>query len=197
MTSGAKVITRILRAVVLAVWIAVIAIAVAYFLLSPDRFTASNLALSIKSFESEIWLVYLAMSAIRGFTLLPSTPLVLAGTILYPDQPWPVLAISLAGILISSSLIYFFSEALGFDDYFLRKKPRAVAAIRRRLEHPWGLAFVALWAFFPLVPTDAVCYVAGTTRMNFPKFISAVFVGELALCSIYVFTAGGILQWLA
>jgi uncharacterized membrane protein YdjX (TVP38/TMEM64 family) len=68
-----------------------------------------------------------------------------------------------------------------------------VEEIRKRLEHPFGLAFVALWAFFPLVPTDAVCYVAGTIRMHFLKFIIAVFVGELVLCSIYVFAAGRIL----
>jgi uncharacterized membrane protein YdjX (TVP38/TMEM64 family) len=94
----------------------------------------------------------------------------------------------MTGILISSSLIYFFSETLGFAEYFEHRNPAALVRIRRRLEHPSGLAFVALWAFFPLVPTDAVCYVAGTTKMSFPRFISAVFLGELVLCSIYVFT---------
>ena len=128
------------------------------------------------------------MSVLRGFTLLPSTPLVLAGTFLYPDQPWLVLATSMAGILISSSLIYFCSEALGFAEYFESKRPAAVARIRERLERPTGLIFVALWAFFPLVPTDAVCYVAGSTKMNFVKFIFAVFIGESVLCSIYIFT---------
>ena len=162
--------------------------AVALYLSHPTEFTATNIAAFIHSFETEILIVYLAISALRGFTLLPSTPLVLAGTLLYPDEPWLVLAISMSGILISSSLIYFCSEALGFTHYFETKKPAAVARIRRRLEHPWGLAFIALWAFFPLVPTDAVCYVAGSTKVNFRRFISAVFFGELVLSSIYVFT---------
>jgi len=137
------------------------------------------------------------MSVLRGFTLLPSTPLVLAGTFLYPNQPWLVLATALIGIVISSSLIYFFSETLGFADYLETKKPVAVHRIRHRLEQPTGLLFVCLWAFFPLVPTDAVCYVAGTTKMNFPKFILAVFTGELILCSIYVFSGGFVFRnWL-
>ena len=181
-------IAKITRLILLCLWAAVILTAVALYLSHPTEFTAANIAAFIHSFESEILVVYLAISALRGFTLLPSTPLVLAGTLLYPDEPWLVLAISMSGILISSILIYFCSEALGFAHFFETKKPVAVARIRRRLEHPWGLAFIALWAFFPLVPTDAVCYVAGSTKVNFRRFISAVFFGELVLSSIYVFT---------
>lgn len=192
--SGIATIAKLARLVLLLVWAAVITTAVIFYLSRPEEFTAANIAAFIRSFENEVLIVYLAVSAARGFTLLPSTPLVLAGTVLYPDQPWLVLTIAMAGILISSSLIYFCSEALGFSDYFENKKPAAVARIRHRLEHSYGLAFVALWAFFPLVPTDAVCYVAGTIKMNFTRFISAVFLGELVLCSIYIFSGGALLR---
>lgn len=184
---------RVLRISLILIWAAVILLAAVFYLSEPRRLNALEIALFIKTFETEIWLVYLAMSALRGFTLLPSTPLVLAGTLLYPDQPWLVLTISMTGILTSSSLIYFFSDALGFSRYFEQKKPETVAAVRRRLEQPAGLAFVALWAFFPLVPTDAVCYAAGTSRMHFGKFILAVIAGELVLCSIYIFTGSTLL----
>jgi len=187
MATSLTSIAKLARLVLLCVWAAVIIIAVAFYISDPTKFTAANIAAFIHSFENEILIAYLAISALRGFTLLPSTPLVLAGTLLYPNQPWLVLAISMAGIFISSSLIYFCSEALGFSDYFERKKPAAVVRIRRRLEHPLGLAFVAAWAFFPLVPTDAVCYVAGTTKVQFTKFIFAVLAGEIILCSLYVF----------
>lgn len=193
MTSGLATLAKSIRVTVLALWIGSIIVGVVFYLSNPTEFKPANIAAFIHSFESEIWFVYLAISALRGFTLLPSTPLVLAGTLLYPDQPILVLSISMAGILISSCLIYFGSEVLGFADFFETRKAASVERIRRRLEHPAGLVFVALWAFFPLVPTDAVCYVAGTTKMNFFKFISAVLVGELALCSIYVFAANSLL----
>jgi uncharacterized membrane protein YdjX (TVP38/TMEM64 family) len=183
-----------IRVVFLLLWAAVVVTAVAFYLSRPTDFTATNIALFVERFESQVLLVYLAMSALRGFTLLPSTPLVLAGTILFPGAPWLVLVVSIVGIVISSSLIYFCSEALGFSHYFETKKPLAVARIRRRLEHPYGLAFVAAWAFFPFVPTDAVCYVAGTAKMHFPRFITAVIAGELVLCSIYVFMASSLLS---
>ena len=197
MNAGLRTISRASRILLIVVWAVVAITALTLYISSPERFSAGNISAFVEGFETEIWLVYLGLSAIRGFTLLPSTPLVLAGTILFPGQPWLVLAISITGILVSSSLIYFGSEALGFHEYFEQRKPSAVAMIRRRLEHTWGLAFVAAWAFFPLVPTDAVCYVAGTIKMNFFKFILAIFVGELILCSFYVFTGGSVLRnWL-
>lgn len=182
---------QVIRYIVLFVWAAAVIGAIAAYVSNPSRFTAGSIAEFIISFHSEIWLVFLTVSILRGFTLLPSTPLVLAGAFLYPDEPWLVLLISVTGILVSSSLIYFFSEALGFAAYFEKKHGASVIRIRHRLEHPWGLAFVALWAFFPLVPTDAVCYVAGSIKMNFPRFIGAVLAGEIVLCSIYIFGGRG------
>src|SRR4029077_17669657 len=118
------------------------------------------------------------------------TPMVIAGTLLFPRQSWLVLSVSITGILVSSTMIYFWSDLLGFSDYFENKYCKITEKIRRRLETPAGIVFVFLWAFFPLVPTDAVCYVAGTTRIAFAKFIPALFLGELTLCSFYIFFAG-------
>ena len=197
MPSVLRSLSRLVRLVLLTVWVALIVTAIAFYCADPSKFAGSNIAAFINSFGTEIWLIYFAMSVLRGFTLLPSTPLVLAGTFLYPDQPWLVLATALTGIVISSSLIYFCSEMLGFADYLENKKPDTVHRIKHRLEQPAGLFFVGLWAFFPLVPTDAVCYVAGTTKMNFLKFILAIFIGELILCSIYVFSGGfAVRNWL-
>ena len=176
-----------LRYVSLAVWLAVLLTGVVSYLLYPQTFTAANIAESLRRFQGEIWLVYLVMSALRGFSLLPSTPLVIAGTLLFPSQPFAVLVVSLTGILLSSSMIYFFSEYLGFSDFFERHKPELTLRIKARLEHPAGFIFIALWAFFPLVPTDLVCYLAGTTKMNCWKFILAVLVGETVLCCFYIF----------
>jgi uncharacterized membrane protein YdjX (TVP38/TMEM64 family) len=172
------------------VWAALIILAVLSFFLWPDRFSPAGIAALLQDFQSEALLIFLAISVLRGFTLLPSSPLVIAGTLAFPESPWTVLLLSIVGIVASSSLIYWFSDVLGISEYFETKKPKAVAKIRSRLEHPTGIAFVLLWAFFPLVPTDAVCYVAGSIRMNFLKFISAITAGEVILCSIYVFSGG-------
>jgi uncharacterized membrane protein YdjX (TVP38/TMEM64 family) len=193
--SGLAKTSSVLRIICIGIWLAAVVGGIGSFVLYPHAFTAENIAAFLHRFQGEIWLVYLAMSALRGFTLLPSTPLVIAGTLLFPDQPFAVLIVSIAGILISSSMIYFFSEYLGFNDFFESRKPELTHKIKAKLEHPLGFLFVALWAFFPLVPTDLVCYVAGTTRMNYWKFIAAVLVGELVLCIIYIFFGGSVLKY--
>ncbi len=176
-----------------AVWVMVVLGALIFYLSNPSAFTAENIASALKRFQGWIWIIYLVFSALRGFTLLPSTPLVLAGTVLFPDQPYSVFAIALTGILVSSSMIYYFSEFLGFDEYFEDHNPELTHKIKARLEHPLGFLFVALWAFFPLVPTDLVCYLAGSTRMNFIEFIAAIAAGEAVLCYCYIFLGRSIL----
>lgn len=178
------------------VWAVVILVGLTALFLRAEFFTPDRIAAVLAKFQSEALFIYLAVSVIRGFALLPSTPLVIAGTLAFPTEPWMVLAISMAGIVASSSLIYWFSDVLGISEFFETRKPAAVAKIRGRLESPTGIAFVFLWAFFPLVPTDAVCYVAGSTRMNFPKFIAAIGAGELILCSFYIFSGSYIIDLL-
>ena len=182
------------RLVTITIWAAVIISTLAVYFSGPAKFSPRQIAEHINEFETAALGIYLMISIFRGLTLLPSTPLILAGTFLFPNQPWLVLAISLLGIVVSSGMIFYLSSFLGIAAYFERRKPHHVSKIRSRLEHPAGLFFVAIWAFFPLVPTDAVCYVAGTMRVNFLKFIAAVFIGEFILCSAYVFGGSGLLK---
>lgn len=186
---------RILRRAFIALWLAVIAVSVISYVREPARFAPDKIAAFLANFSGWIWLTYIVISAVRGLTLLPSTPLVIAGTLLFPERPFTVLAVSMAGIVISSTMIYYFSDLLGFTDYFERQDPRRAARIRARLEHPLGSIFVAAWAFFPLVPTDLVCYLAGVTRMRFWKFILAIVIGELVLCVFYIFLGGSLLGY--
>ena len=192
-----KMLMRAVRYVCLAVWLGFLAAGIGSYLLDPGSFTAAKIAAFISQFSGEIWIVYLILSSLRGFSLLPSTPLVIAGTLLFPSQPLLVLMVCLAGIAISSSMIYFCSEFLGFHEYFEKHKPELNHKIRSKLERPAGSAFVCVWSFAPVVPTDLVCYLAGATRMNFWKFILAVLAGETILCSFYVYFGSAVIsQWL-
>jgi uncharacterized membrane protein YdjX (TVP38/TMEM64 family) len=192
-TTSLRSAGKIARFILLALWAAVLATSAIYYIAHPAEFTAANIAVLIGSWHTELWLVYFLMSALRGLTLLPSTPFVLAGVIMFPTEPVSVFLVSLGGIVLSSTMIYYFSELLGFHDYFERRDPERTGRLRSKLEHPLGFLFVAVWAFFPLVPTDLVCYLAGTARMNYWKFIAAVLAGEAILCSIYIFFGGSLM----
>ena len=57
-------------------------------------------------------------------------------------------------------------------------------------------AIVAGWSFFPLVPTDVICYVAGIAKMSFKKMVMALLFGEIPLVTTYIFLGVEIGEWL-
>lgn len=191
-----KTAVKLIRWFCIVAWACIVVTSLAYYIYDPTKFSADNISSTILSLGHGALLSYTLFSLLRGFTLLPSTPLVIAGTLLFPSQPIIVFAISILGILFSSTMIYFFSDLLGFSEYFSDSKPELTKKVKTRLEHPLGSLFVALWAFFPFVPTDLVCYLAGTTRMKFAKFIIAIFIGESILCAIYIFAGGSLIRHL-
>ena len=163
-----------------------------YYVSHTDDFTPKHIIDFVRRFEGHLLLAYFIISFLRGFTLMPSTPLVIAGALLFPENKINVLLISLGGILFSATLIYFLSEFLGFDSYFEKIAPEKMVSITTKINSPWGFLFVVLWSFFPLAPTDLVCYLAGTVRMNFLRFILAVALGELIICLFYTYSIGSL-----
>ena len=109
---------------------------------------------------------YLLLGAIRGCTLLPSTTLVLAAIPFF--RPWPLLGLTLVGILLSSAGIYYFSESLHLDEALARKHPLRVARLKAALDK-YEMPIIIAWSFFPLAPTDLVCYVCGALGVDLKK----------------------------
>ncbi len=128
--------------------------------------------------------VYLLLGCLRGFTLIPVTSLVLLGIVFF--RPWPLFLLTVAGILASSTCVYYFAEALHLDEVLRRKHLRRMTQLEELLGR-YGLPIVIGWSFFPLLPTDAVVYVAGVVRMRLVKVLLGVTIGEGAICALYIF----------
>lgn len=135
---------------------------------------------------------YLALGAVRGFTLVPSTTLVLAAVPFLP--PGPLLALTLAGIMISSTSIYYCAAALRLDERLARKHPEKVARLTDLINR-YELPIIIGWSFFPLVPTDLICYVCGVLRVRFWTFLLGVTLGEGAICAVYIYGGDQLLRW--
>lgn len=165
-----------------------------FYAAKPDRFSAEAIAAALKGAGHQIALLLLLASVIRAFFLIPSTPFVLAGGLLLPDRPWTVLLISMVGIILSATLLYFFSGLLGFRDYFRRLPGSTLAKLESALKGRFGFFYLVLWAFLPFTPTDAACYVAGITRMSFGKFLAGIGLGEFIICSVYVLAGQSLWQ---
>lgn len=156
--------------------------AIVLYFLFPNEFTAKGIKEFIAQFNTTAIVVYLLISLIRGFFLIPSTPFVLAGALLFPNNLWLVFIISMLGILGSGTFIYHAAQFLNFGEKKVKKINKINEKIRKH-----GFWIVLGWAFFPIVPTDLICYVAGRTRINFWKYITALLIGEAALIALYLY----------
>ena len=169
------------------IWFVAILIALSCYVRNPDFFRAEELAKYIKSYHEQALYVYFIISILRGFFLIPSTPFVLAGVLLFPNHLYWVFIISMIGILFGSSIVYLFSEHLGFGETLRTKHETLYLRLYDKMQQH-GVPIVILWSFFPAVPTDLICCIAGIIRMPFWKFFLAVLLGECILVLGYIYT---------
>lgn len=175
------------------IWVAMILTAIILFLINPQVASPEYIVEVIGRFENEMLLVYILVTIGRGFFLIPSTPFVIGGALLFPDKLFLVLVISMVGVMFSATALYYFSDFLGFSRYLEKKYPKGIARWHKRLEHPRATLFVIGWAFFPFVPTDLICYVSGIVKLPYKFMFIGVFLGELTLNIFYVFFSNSLI----
>ncbi|HKJ02735.1 MAG TPA: VTT domain-containing protein, partial [Longimicrobiales bacterium] len=166
----ARILTYIWGVVVLGVG--------ALWILRPELFSEAAVATTLEAWGAWSFVGYVVLSMVRGVALVPSTPVVLAGGILFPDALWLVLVVSMVGIVLSATLLYRFPGYGGYDAWLESKHPERIADLSVHLVKPRAQWFVALWAVTPVVPTDLICYVAGLVRMPFRSMILGIVIGE-------------------
>ena len=148
-----------------------------------------------KTFYESAYLGYacfLLLGCARGFTLIPVTSLIVLGLLFFP--PLPLYLMVMAGITVSSTCVYRFSEFLRLKDLFEKKHQRKIARVRSALRKH-ELPIIIAWSAFPFLPTDIICYVCGTLRINFTKFIIGILIGEGVTSGIYIFFGNYLLRY--
>lgn len=163
------------RKFIFALWISAIAIFGIYVLFHPEFLHPKYLLEVFRSFGTWAIVLYIFVSMFRSIILLPSLPLVIVGIIYAPTMPNTVYCISMACIWFSGILVYHFSHLLGFDAMFSHHihDPKIKKSIDK-----YGAFVISFWSFFPILPVDVACYLAGAVRLNFVKFIIALTIGE-------------------
>ncbi len=181
--SARAALRRRARGVLLALWVGTIGAAV-YVLLFDRALLQGELRSAASTSMLAAAAVYLFFGCVRGFTLIPSTVLIVVAIPFF--SPALLFGLTMLGILISAASIYWFSEALHVEELVTRKHQRHVDRLKAALER-YELPVIVGWSFFPLVPTDVICYVCGLLRVNFAKYLLGVGIGEGVICAIYIF----------
>jgi uncharacterized membrane protein YdjX (TVP38/TMEM64 family) len=136
---------------------------------------------------------FFIFGSLRGFTLIPVTYLILLGLLFF--NPLPLFLMTMIGILISSVSIYFFSEFLRFDVFFEKRYPEQIVRLKTAFAKN-EMPIIILWSFFPFFPTDLICYVAGSLRVDLRKLVLGVFIGEGITSGLYIFFGNQLISYL-
>ena len=95
---------------------------------------------------------------------------------LYTD-PWIAFAISFAGVLITSFMLYILGR---FGGYALGKKVLGEEDCEKASEllNNKGLIFFPVMMMLPIFPDDALTMVAGTLKMSLKWFVPSIVIGR-------------------
>ena len=178
------------------VWLCLVAIVLVSLLIFPDWLSRDSISELLNNFGTMALIVYIVLSLTRSLLMIPCTPFVLAGAISFPQWPLIVFVISFTGIVLGAFLVYSFPSFGNYDEFLEEKYPAKIAALKEKMQGKYAFAIVAGWSFFPLVPTDVICYVAGIAKMSFKKMVMALLIGEIPLVTTYIFLGVEIGEWL-
>jgi len=173
-------------------WLIFICGSLSLYFFYPKFFAAENIRKMFSDNTTTNLIIYFILGTLRGFTLIPLTPMVLAGTLFLPL--WSLFFVNLLCIFTSSTIVYYWGKYLEFDKYFSKKFPEQMAKLKLALQGR-EITVVTLWAFFPLVPTDMICYTGEIVGVKLWKCLLGVGIGEGVICAIYIWGGNSVLNW--
>ncbi len=141
-------------------------------------------------------LVFMAIQALQVVVfIIPGEVPQIAGGYLFGI--WLGALYSITGILIGSAISFFLARLLGTPFVNALFKKDQVDRVMKVLDSRWSrLAFFLLFVI-PGIPKDILCYVGGISRMGFPFFLGASFLGRLPgiLGSVIIGNAAADKNW--
>lgn len=164
-------------------WLVFLFVCILFFTINPTFIREIFEYLSGKSLVY-LYILILLLGIFRSFTLIPVTYLIILGLLFLPALPLYI--IIMIGVMASCVLVYFFFEYLHIDQLLDKKYAKQVNLTKYYLSK-YELPVIVFWSMSPFLPSDVICYVAGTLRINFYKFILGMFVGEGLMCAVYIF----------
>lgn len=177
-------VLKIHRKIILVLWMSLVASFGIYVFFHREFLDPKYLLLVFRSVGTWAIIAYIFVSMFRSIILLPSLPLVVVGILYAPSMPHIVFIISMLGIWFSWTLVYYFSHILWLDDIFQdhMHDPKIKESIEK-----YGAYIISFWSFFPILPVDVACYLAGTVRIKYWKFILALTIWEGTVVAIIIY----------
>jgi len=165
-------------------WLALIVACLSFYIMRPELFEPAQIRQFFSSNLLSGLTVYFIISTLRGLTLIPAAPFVLAVTLVFP--PLPLFLVNQAAVYSSSALLYYVTKAMNFDNFFFTHYPKQTEKLILLLRER-ELPVISAWGFAPFVPSDMIVCICSVLRISVWKTLLGVSIGEGIICAIYIF----------
>ncbi len=172
------------KSIGLYLWLALIVSCLSLYALRPDLFAPERVQ---HFFSDNLFIgliIYFVIATLRGFTLIPLTPFVLAGILVFP--PLPLFLVNQAAVYSSTAILYYMTRVMKFDHFFYDRYPAQVEKLILLLNKR-ELPVITLWGFAPFTPTDMIICICSVLRISIWKTLLGVSIGEGVICALYIF----------
>lgn len=179
--------------IALSLWIGLILATIVFFVARPDLLDGENMKTFIQNNGSSLKSFFAILCFIRCFTLIPATPFIVSGILLFPDDLWYVFRVCMITVLFAATLHFYFSHLLGFDKILTKKFSKSFEKAKTFMQKN-GALYTFLWSIAPFLPSELIYYVAGLSNMRYTHFIGAIILGEFVILYAYIFLGGEMFQ---
>lgn len=168
-----------------------------YFILKHFGITdVDGLRKIIESSGAWGWLVYMAMFI--GVSILlcaipgTSATFIIVAIVLFGS--WKAFAISTISVVIASSIMFFLGNTFGEKTAIKIVGAESLHKAQELIDVKSKI-FLPLMFLFPAFPDDALCMVAGMTKMKYWYFITIVLICRTIGIATFCFLGSGFIDW--
>tara|TARA_R110001583_G_scaffold52393_2_gene162801 strand:+ start:11356 stop:11913 length:558 start_codon:yes stop_codon:yes gene_type:complete len=173
----------ILRVLKIIIWGLIAALAITGMQWVFNHYDLIELQALIEKYYWYILSAYALLITLRGILFIPTMPaiIMMASSI----DPWVMFVITFSATCASAYLV-----CLAVDYLDMQKKIDKLSGRTLKRAQDWinssGVAAVTGWAFFPLVFTDIIVYLARLSGMSYKQILLGIAIGEGMLIIILI-----------
>lgn len=137
-------------------------------------------------------LLFIVVTVLLCFVPATTATFLVVGALIFP--PWEAFILCTISVFISSSLMFWVGDKLG-ERAVIKLVGKETLEKAQNLIDVKSKLFLPLMFLFPAFPDDALCMVAGMTKMKYWYFASIVAVCRTVGVATFVFLGSGILPF--
>lgn len=135
-------------------------------------------------------LLFILVSSLRVVAFIPSAAFMILGGMLF--SPFEGILLTLISVVLSETIVYITSKVLissNMQNYLINKFSKIYELLLRN-----NSKILAIGILCPIAPSDAACFLASSTGLNYKRFILTVITSNIPMIILYGFLGDSVLS---